>query len=64
MQILGQRGDIRQPVDDALLRDLLNTKYIIYLEQWEGQRVFRDMVEKTISRHIDFSSTRMTKTVA
>jgi ribulose kinase len=58
MQRLGQRGDIRQPVDDALLRDLLDTKYIIYLEQCERQRVFRDMVEKTISRHIDVSSTR------
>ncbi|KAL2061228.1 hypothetical protein VTL71DRAFT_7501 [Oculimacula yallundae] len=58
MQSLGQKGDIRQPVDDAFLKDLLETKYVIYLEQCERQRVFRDMVEKTVSKHIDVAPTR------
>lgn len=53
MQNLGQQGEIQQPEKNSLLKDLLDVKYIIYLEQCERQRVFRDMVEKAISSHLD-----------
>ncbi|KAI1139295.1 FGGY-family pentulose kinase [Hypoxylon sp. FL0543] len=53
MQNLSQQGEIQQPEKNTLLKDLLDVKYIIYLEQCERQRVFRDMVEKAISSHTD-----------
>lgn len=53
MQNLGQQGEIREPEKNTLLKDLLDVKYIIYLEQCERQRVFRDMVEKAISSHLE-----------
>ncbi|KAI2776669.1 FGGY-family pentulose kinase [Daldinia loculata] len=53
MQNLGQQGEIQEPEKNTLLKDLLDVKYIIYLEQCERQRVFRDMVEKAISSHLD-----------
>ncbi|KAI1772951.1 FGGY-family pentulose kinase [Hypoxylon cercidicola] len=53
MQDLSQQGEIRQPEKNALLKDLLDVKYVIYLEQCERQRVFRDMVEKAVSSHME-----------
>lgn len=49
MQKLGQQGEIQQPEKNTLLKDLLDVKYVVYLEQCERQRVFRDMVEQAVS---------------
>ncbi|XXG95847.1 hypothetical protein Hte_002118 [Hypoxylon texense] len=56
MQNLSQQGEIQQPEKNTLLKDLLDVKYTIYLEQCERQRVFRSMVEKAISSHLDSSA--------
>lgn len=53
MQNLGQQGEVQEPEKNTLLKDLLNVKYIVYREQCERQRVFRDMVEKAMVRHLD-----------
>ncbi|OTB01693.1 hypothetical protein M426DRAFT_63489 [Hypoxylon sp. CI-4A] len=53
MHNLGQHGDVRYPEKGTLLKSLLEVKYIIYLEQCERQRVFRDMIEKAVSYHQD-----------
>lgn len=53
MQRLSNTGTVLQPVKDAFLRDLLDTKYTVYLELCERQRIFRRMVHQTVANHID-----------
>ncbi|KAI1759101.1 FGGY-family pentulose kinase [Hypoxylon sp. FL1150] len=51
MQDLSQQGEVQPPEKNTLLKDLLDVKYIIYLEQCERQRVFREMIEKVVRTH-------------
>jgi ribulose kinase len=50
MKRLGKPGKLFEPIDDEDMKNLLDVKYKVFLEQCERQQVFRNMVDQVATK--------------